>query len=57
MVDFTLDLIIGQGPAARTVKLDIEPFTLVGATTRLGLLSSPLRDRFGIISRLEFYSP
>ena len=57
MEDFTLDLIIGQGPAARTVKLDIEPFTLVGATTRLGLLSSPLRDRFGIISRLEFYSP
>ena len=57
MEDFTLDLIIGQGPAARTVKLDIEPFTLVGATTRLGLLSSPLRDRFGIISRLEFYTP
>ncbi|MCQ2444147.1 MAG: Holliday junction branch migration DNA helicase RuvB [Mailhella sp.] len=57
MEDYTLDLIIGQGPAARTVKLDIEPFTLVGATTRLGLLSSPLRDRFGIISRLEFYTP
>ncbi|WP_298068425.1 Holliday junction branch migration DNA helicase RuvB [uncultured Mailhella sp.] len=57
MEDFTLDLIIGQGPAARTVKLDLEPFTLVGATTRLGLLSSPLRDRFGIISRLEFYAP
>ncbi len=55
--DFKLDLVIGQGPAARTVKLDIEPFTLVGATTRLGLLSSPLRDRFGIISRLEFYTP
>lgn len=57
MEDFKLDLVIGQGPAARTVKLDIEPFTLVGATTRLGLLSSPLRDRFGIISRLEFYTP
>ena len=54
---FKLDLVIGQGPAARTVKLDIEPFTLVGATTRLGLLSSPLRDRFGIVSRLEFYTP
>ena len=57
MEDFALDLVIGQGPAARTVKLDIEPFTLVGATTRLGLLSSPLRDRFGIVSRLEFYTP
>ncbi len=57
MEDFTLDIIIGQGPAARTVKLDIEPFTLVGATTKLGLLSSPLRDRFGIINRLEMYSP
>lgn len=56
MEDFKLDLVIGQGPAAKTVKLDIEPFTLVGATTRLGLLSSPLRDRFGIISRLEFYT-
>ena len=50
MEDFKLDLVIGQGPAARTVKLDIEPFTLVGATTRLGLLSSPLRDRFGIVN-------
>ena len=57
MEDFKLDLVIGQGPAARTVKPDIEPFTLVGATTRLGLLSSPLRDRFGIVSRLEFYTP
>ena len=57
MEDFTLDIIIGQGPAARTVKLDIEPFTLVGATTKLGLLSSPLRDRFGIINRLEMYTP
>ena len=54
MEDFKLDLVIGQGPAARTVKLDIEPFTLVGATTRLGLLSSPLRDRFGIVNRLVF---
>lgn len=55
--DYKLDLVIGQGPAARTVKLDLEPFTLVGATTRLGLLSSPLRDRFGILCHLEFYSP
>lgn len=54
--DFKLDLVIGQGPAARTVKIDLEPFTLVGATTRMGLISSPLRDRFGIIQRLEFYS-
>ncbi len=57
MEDFKLDLVIGQGPAARTVKIDLEPFTLVGATTRMGLLSSPLRDRFGIVTRLEFYSP
>ena len=57
MEDYKLDLVIGQGPAARTVKLDIEPFTLVGATSRLGLLSSPLRDRFGIVNRLEFYTP
>jgi len=57
MEDFKLDLIIGQGPGARTVKIDLEPFTLVGATTRLGLLTSPLRDRFGVICRLEFYSP
>ncbi len=55
--DYKLDLLIGQGPAARTVKIDLEPFTLVGATTRIGLLSSPLRDRFGILSRLEFYTP
>lgn len=55
--DFKLDLVIGQGPAARTVRIDLEPFTLIGATTRIGLISSPLRDRFGIISRLEFYSP
>ncbi len=57
MEDFKLDLIIGQGPGARTVRIDVEPFTLVGATTRLGLLTSPLRDRFGVIFRLEFYSP
>ena len=56
MEDFTLDLIIGQGPAARTVKLDIEPFTLVGATTRAGMLTSPMRDRFGILNRLEMYT-
>lgn len=56
MEDFKLDLIIGQGPGARTVKLDLEPFTLVGATTRIGLLTSPLRDRFGVISRLNFYN-
>jgi Holliday junction DNA helicase RuvB len=55
--DFKLDLVIGQGPGARTVKIDVEPFTLVGATTRIGLLSSPLRDRFGVMLRLEFYSP
>ena len=55
--DFTLDIIIGQGPSARTVKLNIPPFTLVGATTRTGLLTPPLRDRFGIIQRLEFYRP
>jgi Holliday junction DNA helicase RuvB len=57
MEDFKLDLIIGQGPGARTVKIDLEPFTLVGATTRIGLLTSPLRDRFGVICRLDFYSP
>lgn len=57
MEDFKIDLVIGQGPGARTVKIDLEPFTLVGATTRFGLLSSPLRDRFGIVSRLEYYTP
>ena len=56
MEDFQLDIIIGQRPSARTIKLDIPRFTLVGATTRAGLLSSPLRDRFGVISRLEFYT-
>ncbi len=57
MEDFKLDLIIGQGPGARTVKIELEPFTLVGATTRIGLLTSPLRDRFGVIFRLDFYAP
>lgn len=56
MEDFQLDIIIGEGPAARSIKLDLPPFTLVGATTRAGLLTSPLRDRFGIVQRLEFYS-
>ena len=56
MEDYNIDIIIGQGPAARSVKLDIPKFTLVGATTRAGLLTSPLRDRFGVISRLDFYS-
>jgi len=56
MEDYQLDIMIGEGPAARSVKLDLPPFTLVGATTRAGLLTSPLRDRFGIVQRLEFYS-
>ncbi len=56
MEDFQLDLIIGEGPAARSVKIDLPPFTLIGATTRLGLLTNPLRDRFGIPTRLDFYS-
>ncbi len=56
MEDFKLDIIIGQGPSARTIKLDLAPFTLVGATTRSGLLTNPLRDRFGIIFHLDFYS-
>jgi holliday junction DNA helicase RuvB len=56
MEDFEIDIVIGQGPAARSVKIDVKPFTLVGATTRTGLLTSPLRDRFGIVHRLEFYS-
>jgi len=55
--DFQIDILIGEGPAARSVKLDLQPFTLVGATTRAGMLTNPLRDRFGIVSRLEFYSP
>jgi len=56
MEDFELDIVIGEGPAARTVKLSLPPFTLVGATTRAGLLTSPLRDRFGIVQRLEYYN-
>src|SRR5512135_1039797 len=54
--DFQLDIMIGEGPGARSIKIDLPPFTLVGATTRAGLLTSPLRDRFGIVARLEFYS-
>ena len=57
MEDFQIDIMIGEGPAARSIKLDLPPFTLVGATTRAGLLTGPLRDRFGIVQRLEFYSP
>jgi len=57
MEDYQLDIMIGQGPAARSIKLDIPKFTLIGATTRAGLLTSPLRDRFGVIFRLEFYKP
>lgn len=57
MEDYMLDIIIGKGPSARTVRLDLPPFTIVGATTRVGLLSSPLRDRFGMIHRLSFYQP
>lgn len=56
MEDYQIDIMIGQGPSARTIKLDIPRFTLVGATTRAGLLSSPLRDRFGVICRLQFYT-
>jgi Holliday junction DNA helicase RuvB len=55
--DFQIDIMIGEGPAARSVKLDLPPFTLIGATTRAGMLTNPLRDRFGIVARLEFYSP
>ena len=57
MEDYQIDIMIGEGPAARSVKLDLPPFTLIGATTRAGLLTAPLRDRFGIVQRLEFYSP
>ncbi len=56
MEDYQIDIMIGEGPAARSIKLDLPPFTLVGATTRAGLLTSPLRDRFGIVQRLEFYT-
>src|SRR6201986_4074101 len=54
--DFQIDIMIGEGPAARSIKLDLQPFTLVGATTRAGMLTNPLRDRFGIVARLEFYT-
>src|SRR5690606_20254892 len=57
MEDFQIDIMIGEGPAARSIKLDLPPCTLIGATTRAGLLTAPLRDRFGIVQRLEFYSP
>ncbi len=57
MEDYRLDIMIGEGPAARSVRLDLPPFTLVGATTRAGMLTNPLRDRFGIVTRLEFYTP
>ncbi|MDE2309193.1 MAG: Holliday junction branch migration DNA helicase RuvB, partial [Xanthomonadaceae bacterium] len=56
MEDFQIDIMIGEGPAARSIKLDLPPFTLIGATTRAGMLTAPLRDRFGIVQRLEFYS-
>ncbi|HCO77716.1 MAG TPA: Holliday junction branch migration DNA helicase RuvB, partial [Rhodocyclaceae bacterium] len=56
MEDYQIDIVIGEGPAARSIKLDVAPFTLVGATTRAGMLTNPLRDRFGIVARLEFYS-
>src|SRR6187402_1014485 len=55
--DFQIDIMIGEGPAARSVKIDLPPFTLAGATTRAGMLTNPLRDRFGIVARLEFYTP
>ena len=55
--DYAIDIMIGEGPAARSIKLDLQPFTLVGATTRAGMLTNPLRDRFGIVARLEFYTP
>src|SRR3989475_7043940 len=54
--DYQIDIMIGEGPSARSIKLDLPPFTLVGATTRAGMLTNPLRDRFGIVARLEFYS-
>ncbi len=57
MEDFALDIIIGKGPSARSIRLDIAPFTLIGATTKAGALAAPLRDRFGVISRLEYYTP
>jgi Holliday junction DNA helicase RuvB len=55
--DYQIDIMIGEGPAARSIKLELQPFTLIGATTRAGMLTNPLRDRFGIVARLEFYTP
>lgn len=57
MEDYALDIVLGKGPAARTLRLDLPPFTIIGATTRVGLLSSPMRDRFGVVTRLSFYEP
>ncbi len=57
MEDYALDIVIGKGPSARTLRLDLPPFTIIGATTRIGLLSAPMRDRFGVVSRLSFYEP
>ena len=57
MEDFAIDIMIGKGATARSIRLDLPQFTLIGATTRAGMLSAPLRDRFGVIERLEFYSP
>lgn len=57
MEDYALDIVLGKGPAARTLRLDLPPFTIIGATTRVGLISSPMRDRFGVVSRLSFYEP
>lgn len=57
MEDYALDIVLGKGPAARTLRLDLPPFTIIGATTRVGLLSSPMRDRFGVVARLSFYEP
>lgn len=57
MEDYALDIVVGKGPAARTLRLDLPPFTIVGATTRIGLLSAPMRDRFGVVARLNFYNP
>ncbi len=56
MEDFALDIVVGKGPNAKSIRLDLQPFTLIGATTRIGLLSSPLRDRFGVLNKLEMYS-
>ena len=57
MEDFQLDIVIGKGPSARSIRLDLPRFTLVGATTRTGLITSPLRDRFGFVARLDYYEP